>query len=100
MVELLPDKEIKKANEELIGLHKRVILNYLIQQDLSYKNQKRFFAIYDHYIKHTHIRQYFHLPIRVFVVALLRDELDKIGSFGKYTRKAKRACKNKEIKYV
>ena len=100
MIDLIDKKEIKKANEELILLHKRVLLNYLIQQDLSHKNRKRFFIIYDTYIKPGNIRSYFHIPIRVFVRCLILDRLEDIRSFARYSRKANKLSKKTRSKII
>lgn len=101
MVELISDKEIKKSDEELVYLHKRCLLNYLIQKDLSLRNRKRFFILYDKYITKTNIREYFHKPLRVFVYSLITDRLDDIRDFRKFTKKALRISKKgKKIRYV
>ena len=86
MIELISDKEIKKSNEELIELHKRVILNYLIQKDLSNRTRKKFFILYDHYIKPNNIRQYFHLPLKIFIYCLITDRLKNVTSFRRFSK--------------
>lgn len=99
-IHLIPDKDIKKAREELVDLHRRCLLNYLIQQDVSYKGRKRFFALYDRYISHRNILEYFHKPLKLFVYALVTDRLDEIRSFKKATKKTIRQYKKKASKYV
>lgn len=101
MVELISDKEVKKALQELIALHKRCLLNYLIQKDLSAKNRRRFFKLYDYYITTANIREYFPKPLDLFVKLLVTDRLVEIKNFKKYTKKALRASKKgRKIKYV
>lgn len=101
MIDLIDKKDIKKANEELIDLHKRVILNYLISKDVGHLTRKKFFHIYDFYIKSNNIRQYFHVKVDLFVYALITDKLKQIGYYKKYTKRVKRISrKGKKIKYV
>lgn len=90
---------------DLIDLHKRVLLHYFATLDLSYKGRKKFYAIYDHYITDKNIRNYFHVPIRIFVIALIQDRLDEIRSFEKAKdyKKAKKTLPKKKkhhIRYV
>lgn len=101
----LPKKALIRANEELIDLHKKVLLHYFFTQDLSFKGRKKFYVIYDHYISYRNIRSYFHVPVQVFVVALLQDRLGEIRSFEHYKdyKKAKKTMpkkKKRNIKYV
>lgn len=101
MVELISDKEVKKAQQELIALHKRCLLNYLIQKDLSAKNRRRFFIVYDYYITTSNIREYFPKPLDLFVKLLILGRLEEIKDFKKCTKKALRASKKgRNIKYV
>lgn len=48
----LPEKVIKKSNEELIDIHKKCITNYLIQRQIKITRRRQLFIIYDHYISH------------------------------------------------
>lgn len=101
----LPKKAIKKANMDLIDLHKRILLHYFATRDLSYKGRKKFYVIYDHYINYKNIRNYFHIPIKVFVIALIQDRLDEVRSFEKskdYRKNKKTLPKKKKynIRYV
>lgn len=98
MIELISDKEIKKANEELIELHKRVLLNYLIQKDISNRTRKKFFILYNRYIKTSNIRQYFHVPIRAFVYCLVIDELERVTSFKSFSKVKLKKLKGVKIK--
>lgn len=72
----LPKKELKKTALDLIDLHQRVILHWLIEQDIEYQVRQKFWVIYHHYVNIKNIYSFFHLPVRVFVIYLLRDELD------------------------
>lgn len=101
MVELISAKEVKKANMELINLHKRCLLNYLIQQDLSSKNRRKFFIVYDHFITPNNIREYFPKPLSIFVKTLVLGRLDEIKNFKRCTKKSLRASKKgRKIHYV
>lgn len=73
----LPKKELKKTAQDLIDLHNRVIFHWLIEQDVEYSTRQKFFIIYDKYVNTKNIHLFFHLPVRVFVISLLRDELDR-----------------------
>ncbi len=88
----LPKKEIKKTAEDLISLHTRVILHWLIERDVEYAVRRKFWAIYDHYVNHKNIYDYFHLPVRVFVIALIKGELDY------FTQKPKKKSRKRKRK--
>ena len=74
----LPQKAIDQANKELWELHKRVLLQYLMQKGLDYGPRKKFFIIYDHFITPDNVRDYFHTPCWLFVKCLITDRLDEI----------------------
>lgn len=99
-IQPIPKKDIKKAREELIDLHRRCLLNYLIQQDISFTGRKKFFALYDRYIYHGNILEYFHKPLKVFVYALVTDTLEDIQSFKRGTKKKLKKFRKKTSKYV
>lgn len=42
----LPEKVIKKSNEELIDIHKKCITNYLIQRQIKITRRRQLFIIY------------------------------------------------------
>ena len=88
----LPKKELKKTAQDLIDLHQRVIFHWLVEQDVEYSTRQKFFIIYGKYVNPKNIQDYFHLPVRVFVISLLRDELDRYIS-EKTTKSRKRRKK-------
>lgn len=98
----LPQKAIDKTYKELIELHKRVLLQYLLERDVSFKGRKKFWVIYDHYINIQNISDYFHAPCKLFVMALLQDRLDDIKGLTRITpittpkkkrkKKGKKSC--------
>lgn len=88
----LPKKELKKTAQDLIDLHQRVIFHWLVEQDVEYSTRQKFFIIYGKYVNLKNIQDYFHLPVRVFVISLLRNELDKYTS-SKKTKTRKRRKK-------
>lgn len=98
---MLPEREVEKTKQDLVDLHKRVLLDYLIREGLSYKGRKKFFIIYDHYISHKNIQNYFHVPCRIFVKALIKDKLDLIQGVGPvFTSKIKKHHKKKHKKVI
>lgn len=74
----LPQKAIDQTNRELWDLHKRVLLQYLMQKGLDYRPRQKFFAIYDHFITPDNVRDYFYAPCWLFVKCLITDRLDEI----------------------
>lgn len=81
MYTVLSDKDILKINSELLELHKRCITDYLIQQSLKHSKRKKFFMLYDYYINKNNIREYFFRPIKLFIYALVTNQLDKIRDY-------------------
>lgn len=77
----LPEKVIKKSNEELIVIHKKCITNYLIQRQIKITRRRQIFIIYDHYINHENIRMFFYRPIKLFVYALVTNRLEEISNY-------------------
>ncbi len=77
----LPKSEIIKTYKELVELHKRVITTYLVQRGCKLTIRKKFFQVYDHYIDHTNIREYYHTPIRWFVWGLVVGRLDLVRTW-------------------
>jgi len=72
-------REEEKQSEELIELHKRCVKNYLITyKSAKNKTQKKFFRLYDIYIKVDNIRNFFFKPVSVFVIALVKNDLKSI----------------------
>jgi hypothetical protein len=67
----LSEKAIKRRNEELIALHKRVIKTYLVQCGLKLKYRRQFFKLYDMTIEDTNILCWFFTPTPLFVRALV-----------------------------
>lgn len=78
MYHQLSQKVIDKTNRELWELHKRVLLQYLMQKGLDYNPRRDFFAIYDHFITPDNVRDYFYAPCWLFVKCLITDRLDEI----------------------
>lgn len=74
----LPKRVIEKHRIELVELHKRCIKAYLVQKDLSYKNRLKFFKLYDMYIDHKNIEEYFNIPINFFIQGLIKDTLHNL----------------------
>lgn len=83
----LPEKVIKKSNEELIDIHKKCITNYLIQRQIKITRRRQLFIIYDHYINHKNIRMFFYRSIKLFVYALVTNRLEEISNYIYKTKK-------------
>lgn len=81
MVVGLPEKAIQKVDRELLELHKEVLKSYLTQRSIKHKYQKKFFKIYDHYITEKNIRRFFFRSAKLFVYALVTNQLDDIEDY-------------------
>lgn len=79
---MLSERELEKTKQDLLELHKRVLTDYLTREGLSYTGRKKFFYIYDHYINWRNIHQYFNVPCRIFVKALIKDKLELVQGVG------------------
>lgn len=77
----LPKTEIIKTYKELLELHKRCITTYLVQRGCKLPIRKKFFQLYDHYIDHTNIREYFFTPINLFVWGLTVGKQESIRTW-------------------
>jgi len=89
---MLDEKEIKKANQELLELHKRCITTHFAQRSVKFKTKRKFFKLYDIYISYKNIRFYFFRDIELFIKALVQDRLSEIRDYypGEKTKKQKR----------
>lgn len=76
-------KEKLKFNDELLKLHKRTVITYLVQKDLSFSKRKKFFVLYDLEINSDNIQAYFFLPVRVLVKVIV---LSQVKTLNKYLR--------------
>lgn len=79
----LPEKEVLKVNKELLELHQRVVLNYLLSKSLKLRSRKKFFILYGLSISEKNIHEYFYTPIPIFVQLLIRDELWRCRKYHK-----------------
>lgn len=75
---IFTEKELKKDLRELIELHKRCIKSYLVSRDIRYKTRKKFDILYDLNINIHNIRDFFFLPISIFVQATVKNQLDNV----------------------
>ena len=75
---IFTEKEIKKDLRELIELHKRCIKSYLVSKDVRFKTRKKFNILYDMYIDIHNIRDFFFIPISLFVQYTVKDQLENI----------------------
>ena len=75
---IFTEKELKKDLKELIELHKRCIKSYLVSKDVRFKTRKKFEKLYDYYIDNSNIRDFFFLPVAIFVQAAVKDQLENI----------------------
>ena len=79
---MLSERELERTKQDLLELHKRVLTDYLTREGLSYRGRKKFFKIYDHYITWKNINQYFNVPCKIFVKAIIKDKLDLVRGVG------------------
>lgn len=93
---IFEDKEIHKWNKELLQLHQRCCKTYLIQRSLKHTRIKQFFIIYNTYINEKNIREYFFTPIKLFIQAMVLDQLNKIRT--NYDPKRDKKAKRKKTK--
>lgn len=89
----LPEKDVLRVNKELLELHKRVILNYLLSKSIKLRSRKKFFIIYDWYISEKNVHEYFFTSINIFVTLLIRDQLGICRKYHKESPKPKKSRK-------
>ena len=89
----IPEKEIKKVNKELLELHKKVLLNYLLTRSIKLRIRRKFFKLYDWYVNTKNIHEYFFAPISIFVQCLVKDELWRCRKYHKEEKKKRRKRK-------
>ena len=92
---IFPDKIRKKWNRETLEIHKKVIITYLASKGIKYPTRKKLFRLYDMYIDETNILQYYFTPINIFIVGLVRDELDKVSTYIVHNGRKKRKYNRK-----
>lgn len=78
---MLDEKELKKANQDLLELHKRCLTHHFIQEEVKHKTRKKFFRLYDIYISHKNIRHFFFRDLDLFINALVTNRLDYISDY-------------------
>lgn len=87
----LSEKTIIRWRKEDIELHKKVIKTYLHSKNTKSSTQKKFFKLYDKYITPKNILWWFHLPVNLFVQALVLDKLEQYQTY--IIREAKKEAK-------
>ena len=87
---IFTEKELKKDLKELIELHKRCIKSYLVSKDIRYKTRKKFEKLYDYYIDNSNVRDFFFLPISIFVQAAVKNQLEDVRTYGHKENKSKK----------
>lgn len=87
---IFTEKELKRDLKELVELHKRCIKSYLVSKDVRYKTRKKFEALYDYYIDNSNIRDFFFLPIALFVQAVVKNQLDNVRIYVRKNKTKKR----------
>lgn len=94
---MINEKSLESTYKELLELHKRVIKTYLLSINISYANIRKFFALYDYYVNPGNIIHYFHRPVRIFVIALIKNTLHKISDYN-YIHPIKKHIKRRKQK--
>lgn len=87
---IFTEKELKKELKELIELHKRCIKSYLVAKDVKFRTRKKFDRLYDYYINNSNIRDFFFLPIAIFVQAVIKDQLEDVRPYVHRENKTKK----------
>lgn len=76
----LTDKEIKDS--ELVTLHRDLLNNYLnTQTSFSIKKKKQILKLYDSEVKVENIRSFYNRHIKIFLVGLVTNNLDRIKKY-------------------
>lgn len=91
---MLDQKDIIRKDKDLVDLHKRCLTDYLVKRSIKLKKRNKFFIIYDHYINHSNISEYFFSPIKLFIYALVTDRLEEIRNY--YPSNPKHKLKKKK----
>ena len=78
---MLDQKDVIRKDKDLVDLHKRCLTDYLVKRSMKLKKRNKFFILYDHYISHHNIAEYFFSPLKLFVFALVTDRLDEIRNY-------------------
>ena len=91
---MLDEKELIRTNKELVELHKRCITSYLVQQSVKLKTRRKLFRLYDVYINHKNVRNYFFRDLDIFINALVTDRLDNISDYITKTKTKKKGKKD------
>ena len=97
---MLPETEIEKTKQGLVELHKRVLIDYLTREGLSFKGRQKCFKIYDHYIDRDNVYSYFCCPCKIFVKALIKDKLSLIQGVGPLPDKKLRRHSKRKHKII
>ena len=92
---MLEEKELKKDNQELLELHKRCLINHFVQIEVKHGTRKKFFRLYDMYISHKNIREYFFRDLNVFINALVTNRLEVIRDYFNNNKKKRKCTKKK-----
>lgn len=71
-------KQWLKDQNELMLLHKRCLKTELFYMGVENSTRRKFFQLYDAVMRPETVREYFHKPLRVFIKALVRDQLEDI----------------------
>ena len=50
--EQLPEKTLKRWNEELVDLHKKAVVSYLSMEGVRFQTRRKILKLYDWYIGH------------------------------------------------
>lgn len=77
----ISEKTWEKWLKEDLELHKRVITTYLYQEGINVSGRNKFFKLYSYYIDIKNIRDYLHIPVHIFVRALIQGELEEVKSY-------------------
>lgn len=101
MIDYKIEKKVwEKWNRELIEIHKRCLVTHLTERGMRKRTQKKFFKLYDVYVTTKNIRQFFNRPLKIFIIALVKNCLDDISyEVNNKKSKKRKVCTTKKLKH-
>lgn len=100
VIEPLSPKVLDKYRTELIELHKRVLVNYLMSKDVDFSTRKKFFILYDYYIDTHNIESYFFVPCKILVRAIVLDKIELVQYISGIIENPPKRRKKKKIRVL
>lgn len=78
----LIDQAKENKDRELIAQHKKLLEQFMKNElDWKYRDRKKILTVYDSKIVDHNIRFYYNRPMRLFLIALLKNKLSSIANY-------------------